>query len=592
MSADSAARSWPAVLIVAAILLVYVSSLGNGFIAWDDDSLVYENPLVMSLSPETVKGAWTSYDPELYIPLTILTYQLENRAFGSDPFWYHLTNVLLHALNAVLAWALLRRWIASGWAAIAGALIFALHPLNTEAVAWISARKDLLASAFFLFSLLGYLRFRQTEGRRTYVLSVLSFLFALLSKVSVLTLPLVLILVDWREGRNMRDRRVWIEKIPYALLSIIFLIIALLGKTTNIRSLETGETLLLAAKSMAAALTRFVAPVNLSIAYHQSDPVTITDASFLLSVLAVLAIGAWSVWSLRGTKLVAFAAAFWLLAFLPSFATFSKSGGIFYTSDRYAYLPMIGMLVIIASALERLFRAPRPGWMRTGAATMAAFVVIVSGWTARARSLEWIDSETIFLDALATSPDTPVIHVSLGAIAYNRGDAAQARASNERALALDPAYVPALNNLAALDIEESKLSDARGRLERAIVLDPESVQAHLNLGLLQEREGKPAESEASYRRVLALNRRDPIAWNNLCALFVNVGRVDEAITACEQAVQLQPGYIQAWSNLGSALGKAERYEEALRAFLRATELDPAKREQADALREELQKGAR
>jgi hypothetical protein len=221
--------------LVLALLLVVAAAYGRtvvfDFVNWDDGTLVYANPIVMELTGwSALKAAFTSYDPELYIPLTFLTYQIEHALVVLHPALYHLTNVCLHIGNTLLVyWLLLLLSRGRRDIAFLTALLFALHPINAEAVSWVSARKDLLSGFFALASSIAYLRSRT----RFPWPSVLLFLCALLSKVSVVLLPPVFLLFDWLLNDHVTRRDI-VRKWPFALLSSLFIAVALLGKTSNL----------------------------------------------------------------------------------------------------------------------------------------------------------------------------------------------------------------------------------------------------------------------------------------------------------------------------------------------------------------------
>ena len=203
-------RAFPFLIIACAALITYAPSLRNGFVIWDDDTLITGNPLVQSFSPVTVKGAFTSYDPELYVPLTIVSYQVEHSIVGNEPLLYHIDNLLLHIITSCLVFLLLQLLGIDWIIALLGGLLFAVHPINSEAVSWMSARKDLLAGVFGLASLVLYLKYQ----KNSYVTLSLSkrewsfafFLLALLSKASAITLPLVMLLIDWfQQKKTLRE---------------------------------------------------------------------------------------------------------------------------------------------------------------------------------------------------------------------------------------------------------------------------------------------------------------------------------------------------------------------------------------------------
>lgn len=530
-----------AIAVIAAVsLVIYAQSLQNGFVIWDDDSLVYENPLVQELSLRTLKGIFTSYDPELYIPFTLLSFQVEHALFGFAPFFYHLTNLLLHIVAGGLVFLFLRQLRISAWIAFGCALLFAVHPINTEAVAWVSARKDLLASVFSLGALVLYQRYLLQRRMIFFYGTLLLFLLALLSKASAIMLPAMFLLLDWFERR--KDRCVLTEKIPFFLLSAVFLGIALAGKARNIESLTLIETLLLAAKSAAFSVKMFLFPAGISVIYQQSGPITIADSSFFVSLMTVLTLGVFIALSLRRTRTIAFSFLFFLLAFAPSFANFSKADAVYYFSDRYIYLAQIGLLFLLGQAIDHTLRR-RGQVMRASVSTAFAVVIIIFGWTAHARSLVWAESVKLFTDALSANVQSAVMRGNLGLLYHRRGQAEAAEREYLQALEIDPRHWRTLTNLGFLYQEQGKRDAARELYGRALEANPRSEEAHVNVG----------------------------------TLLLDDGKADEAIAHFRSAIGINPSFAPAYANLASAYAKKQMYKEALDASLRALELDPSRK---------------
>ena len=545
-------KALPVLLLVAVVFLTYVSVLRNGFVVWDDDSLVYENPLVTHLNAATVKGIFTSYDPELYIPLTLFSFQVEHALFGFDPFFYHFTNLLLHCANTVLVFFLLQRLGLKKGMAFFLALLFGLHPINSEAVAWVSARKDLLAACFFLGSLSAYLNYLSSRSMRWYWGAFLLFLCALLSKVVVLFLPLVLLLIDWRQGR--RGLSVWREKWPFFLLSAVFLIVALFGKTQNIASLSLWQTLLLSLKSTAFSLWSVLWPWQLSLVYQQSGPIQLASVAFLLSTVTVTLLAALTLWSLHRTKVVAFAMAWYVLLLLPTFSNFSKAGSYFYFSDRYVYLPQIGLLLLLGITLEHLAQRGLSRVVLRSGQIVSVLLLLCFGWTAHGRTLLWHDSETLFRDALSKNPQSAVMHFNMAVVDQKHGNLAEAEAAYRLVLAKNPHYAKAHNNLGLLLAVQGKTEEARREYEAAIASDPQSADALNNLG----------------------------SW------YMDRGEIDRAIVFFQQAIAADAHLLRAYYNLGASLGKQERYEEALEVYAQAFAFDPSRQQEYEQLKRALQ----
>ena len=579
----------PAAFFLVA-LLVYGTSLRNGFVALDDDILVTENLAIRMISPASLAFIFTHFDPELYIPLTFLSYQVDYLVGGLRPFVFHLTNLLLHTANAGLVFALMRHLLCSPhqpapaadpantanpahacgmrywrdlrrWIPFAVAALFLVHPLNTEAVAWVSARKDVLSAFFFLLSLVMYIeyvdRMENTECKMKnegmfYIFSIGAFALALMAKVSIVTLPAVLLLLDWYMGRRI-DKRSIGNKIPYFLLAFLFGIIALFGKKDVLSETTFQDGLLIAAKGTAFYLSKFLLPTGLSVLYPYTEEITV--GAFLIPLLVSFSLLTLLLTAfLRKWRTVAFSLSVFLLALFPSFVNFTKASDIYFASDRYMYLPMVGLLALVGWGFTKLHActtqtrassalAPksRPSTsLRTStcAYVILPLVILVFSFLSFRQSLLWRDTETLFAHVLSLFPDSHLAHnkfggslldrgetaaavrhfeeslrwkpnprayFNLGIVAIGNGDLETAHIANERALALDPDYAPAYENLGFLQWEEGDRAGAKASFEQAAALDPFSLQARLNLAAIETQSGSTERAAALLREVLALD---------------------------------------------------------------------------------------
>lgn len=399
-------------------LLVYTPSLRNGFVNWDDGLLIMNNPWIAGLTWVNIRHAFTSYDPELYIPLTLLSYQVNYAIAGLAPWIYHLTNLLLHIVNVLLLFVIALQLIGKKTAAFAAALLFAIHPLHTEAVAWAAARKDVLSAAFLFLALVSFLRYRITKKFGWYGLSIASFALGLLSKVSILTAPFALIGIDWLEGK-ISFRRSVRDALPYFGLSMIFGIVSLFGKIPQ--STFVYDKILIGARAAAFLVQKLLFPWGLTVFYPYTKPISLMTPDILFSVIIVLAISIACVLAIRFSRWPLFAWIIFLLFLIPTFTNMAKGKNymldVYVTSDRYAYAASIGPLLLAGLAFDELIL--RWKWWGNGA---LACVTILFGILTFRQSLTWKDSEAMFRHAVDVSPNAYIAHQNLGTILGNRGD--------------------------------------------------------------------------------------------------------------------------------------------------------------------------
>lgn len=468
----------------------YLSSLSNNFVAWDDDLLITQNPIIQEFSTASVYKAFTSYDPELYVPLTLLSYQLDHLIAGLNPFIYHFTNLLLHIANVLLLVWIARLMGLKRWSALALAALFAVHPLNTEAVAWASARKDLLSSFFMLWSVGAYLRYTEEGSRRWYTCSILLALLGMLSKVTVIMIPAVLLLLDWYRERPLRSALT--DKIPFAILSIAFAIIAMLGKETS--SAFLWEKFLIGFKAITLYLFNFIAPLNLSVLYPYTEPISFSTPDIALSAaltIAITTVALW-LWRAKNIRLPLFAWGWYILLLLPTFNNATKGRNelldVYVGSDRYAYLPIIGLLLLILIPLERRME-------RLPAASVSILVMILLSFSliAHKQSLTWKDSTSLFTQAAKVSPNSYVAHTNIGTQLFHNGDIDGALGSYQKALTIR-SDATAWFNVGQIMILKEEPAKAEQAFRAAIKASPLEIDAHLQLARLLLQRGESGEA--------------------------------------------------------------------------------------------------
>lgn len=388
--------------------------------------LIVEHPIIRGLTLHHVYRAFTSYDPELFIPLTLLSYQINYDIGGLQPFGYHLGNVLLHVGNAVLVGAIAGKLLNGKWNMEHGwnvpysmivVLLFALHPLHTEAVVWASARKDVLSAFFFLLSVWMYVRARgrqmaERRWKRWYWWSVGIFALALLSKVSVLTWPLILPLLDWYRGEAW-NKGMLRRAAPYCGLSVVFGIVALGGKIANTGFLF--EKILIGCRAVTLLLQKFFVPVHLSPLYPFTKPIALSTPELGLSVLFVLFVSVLVVWcaSRQHWRLPLFAWGWFLLLLAPSFSNVMKGHNelldIYVTSDRYAYLPSVGGLLVAGWLIAKFAeRFPRM------VAVVTSITIISLGALTYRQSLVWKNTLILFTHVSVVQPSAYVAWSNIG----------------------------------------------------------------------------------------------------------------------------------------------------------------------------------
>lgn len=567
-------RQWVllAVLIVGVAFFVYSRWLWNEFVIWDDDYLIVNNPLIRGLSFTNIKAAFTSYDPELYVPLTYISYQINYVIGGLTAFIYHLTNLLLHATNALLVGMIAYRLSDKNrWIATAVSLLFAVHPLHTEAVIWASARKDVLSATFFLMSLSLYLKHRESELRSTYIWSVVSFFLGLLSKVSVITLPLILLLLDWREKQPW-NRKMLVEKLPYFGLSVIFGIVSLFGKQQQISHTSLLETSLIMIKSTVFYLEKMILPLDLSPMYPFTGSISLLSPEFFVPLIFLAILIAFAAWSLKRTREVMFALGFLLLSIGPSLINFRKGeeGDIYLASDRYAYIASFAVIFLVCMMLWKL----RERFSTMMINVTVGVLILVFGSLGYAQGAIWQNSETLFKSVIASYPQAQAAHHNLGVLYQQQGHPQMALDKYQNALQIAP-KASTESNVGDIFRESGMYAEAGTHYQRALVINPRSVDAMLGLGLLFLQQNDVKQAIIAMQSAVEFGPDDSRTHLNYGAALMAAKRIDDAIAEYQKATELDPLNAAAFFNLAVAFERSGDTDASQEALARALELDPS-----------------
>ena len=479
-------------------VLIYARTASYGFLSWDDNLLIGENYSVLNFSPSVF---WT-YDPELYIPMTLLSFQINYAFSGANPFWFHITNVVLHAGNALLVYILITLILKNKFTAFFTALIFAAHPINTEAVAWVSARKELLSAFFFLGSFICYVK-AGNGIRKIYSLSVIFFILAMMSKVTAIVLPAVLAVHDYTNGNfnaNSKAKIIsFMRRIALFLIpAVIFAVIAFVGKSQAVAELTIIQVLLLAARSASFDLQKFFVPLNFSAIYPAPDPISIGNPAIVFSIITITTLSLLA-FVFRKNRFAILGACWFVITLSPSFLAYMRSNGISMAADRYAYMPSIGLtlfFVVIASAILK---------NRKYSSAFIGAIVILLSFAAFSRSKVWANSEALFTDVLQKNPSSYVAYNNIGNEYLRKGDLDDARILFEKAISLKPDFADALNSLGAVYGKAGKYDMAEEYILKAIESNPNLADAHFNLGGVYFMRNEFEKAIGKYKAALKIN---------------------------------------------------------------------------------------
>lgn len=548
----------------------YGSSLSNNFVFWNDPSLIYQNVVVKDLSFERMKMAFTRYDPELYIPLTFLSYQLDYKIAGLNPFVYHLDSLIIHTLNALLTTTLILMISGSWWIALFTGLLFAVHPMNVEAVAWASSRKDVLSTFFFLLSLLAYIRYRDKGKRYAYFLSIVAFVLALLSKVNVAIFPFVLLLSDFRKKRAW-SWPLFCEKIPFFLFSAVFGIIGWYGKQYTLRLLTLPQKVLLPFKSIVFYLQKLLFPLHLSAIYPYNQPITFYSTDIVVSVLftLVFAFIIFHLW-LRARE-ITFGILFFIITLFPTLLDTYKGEDISFASDHYVYLPSIGFFFFVCMSAYYLCKKHPPALkICTGALIVA---LLVFSRMSASQAVVWHDSEKLFGNTLQYYPDALGARLNLITLYMEQHNMDKAL-QQVGALMLHEPRGRVHHLLGDIYLEENSYFEAESEYKKSIEFDPNNPDHYASLGIAYANRGEYKEAIDELQTAIALNPQYLLAHSTLSSIYLKQSRFKDAEEESRNIVTLQPFFPWGHYLLGITLEKQQRIPEAVKEYQKAMELDP------------------
>jgi len=577
--ATGAAAPGPRRLALAALLCVltalcYLPALHGGFI-WDDRVLLTENAMVRA--QDGLYRFWLTTQAYDYWPLTATTFWVEWRLWGTDPTGYHATNLALHALEALLLWALLARLRVPG--AYLAALLFAVHPVNVESVAWIAQRKNLVALLFLEIAVLLYLRSdpdpsaeKVDLANRWYWLSAAAFVLAMLGKGSAAVLPLILLLVAWwRRGRlARRDVLRVLPFFPIAAGLVAVNVWFQVHGAGTVREASPIQRLLGAGAVVWFYLSKALLPLRLSFIYPQWH-IDARDARWWLPLLAAVAVTLALWWDRARARPLLAAWLFFAIGLLPvmGFADvyFMKYALV---ADHYAHIALIGVVALVAAAWSRWAQGARRGPALAAAAALVGTLALL---TARQAAL-YRDEEPLYAATLAANPACWLCHHNLGILLADRGRADEAARHYEQALALKPDLTGARVNLGLLLDAAGRSAEALPHLQEAARADPGSWRAHYDVGIVLAHAGRWSEAVRAYEAALALRPGDAAAHNALGSAWQELGDDARARSEFEQALKLDPNDADAHSRLGLSYARARMLPQAIAALERAAALRP------------------
>ncbi len=530
-----------ALLLAFATLLVYLPVGRFSFLDFDDPTYVTSNSQVIcGLTGADISWAFTAFHAGNWHPLTWLSHMLDCQLFGPNAGAQHFVNVLWHALNVMLLFLWLTQLTGRMGPAMFIAALFAWHPLHVESVAWISERKDVLSTGFALLTLLAYTHYAQNHDRRSLWLALIAFTLGLLAKPMLVTLPCVLLLLDyWPLQRLIPFKKALLEKMPFFALTVISCVVTFIAQHRGEAVLSLAQESLWnrlenAPLAVAGYLGKLFMPVDLCVLYPLREHIPLWQVALAVTVLAVISAIAWNWRSKRPYFLMGW---LWFLGMLVPVIGLVQVG-VQAMADRYMYIPSIGFFIagvfLLAEWAERM-QTPRA--IETGFAAVICSACILG---TEYQLPFWQDSETLFRRAIAVTTNNDVAHLNLGAALASQGRYDEAIEQFQDALRIRTGWYQIHNNIGMIMDIDQRPAEAVAEFRQAIQLDPRIPAVHNNLGATLVELGQYAEAQKEFAEA---ERLDPqYAWPHVetAKLLLAQGRDVDAVAELRTAIQLQP----------------------------------------------------
>jgi tetratricopeptide (TPR) repeat protein len=600
------------VILAIITLAIFWQVRDHAFINLDDDRYITENPHVQAgITFENLKWALTTGHASNWHPLTWLSHMLDVELFGLKAGRHHLMNVFFHIVNTLLLFLILHRMTGALWQSAFVATIFALHPLHVESVAWVAERKDVLSTLFWMLTLGAYGYYVKRPGYRRYLLVIVCFILGLMSKPMLVTIPFVLLLLDfWPLGRlqpakhagpdsrnashpedptrkkrkaanssavKAVDREEWLmyplrwtvirplllEKVPLLTLAVLSSIITIISQQramASLMELSVDARIANALVSYVKYIGKMIWPLDLAVFYP--NPYVQPWWSVLGAVLILSAATVLFIWKSKRFPYLSVGWLWYLGTLVPVIGLVQVGSQAM--ADRYSYVPLIGIFIMIAWGVPDFLK--NWGHRKTVLGVLSGIAILACAVVTWAQVQLWRDSITLFSHTLKVTTGNYFIHNNMGIALSDQRKFEDAFVHYKAALLINPKYVKAWENLGIYYEESGRNAEAIEAYEQARRLDPNDAKTWNSLGSAYGKSGQTAKALETLRQALRIDPAYDEAWNNLGNAYGGNGETAKAIEAFQQALRFNPKYAKAWNNLGIAYEESGQSVKAIEAF--------------------------
>lgn len=561
-------------MIIALLsVAVFIPALQNGFVNWDDPRYVYENQHIRTIDFTFFKWMFTGFHFANWHPLTWLSHAIDYAVWGLDPMGHHLTSILLHGLNTFLVVILITRLIQIAHpgkdehgfnvpltAGVVTGLLFALHPIHVESVAWVSERKDLLCAFFFLLSMLSYLKYSSSgQQKKHYILCLLFFILALMSKPMAVTLPVVFIILDLYplERLSLKTyRRVLIEKLPFFVLSLASSVITVMAQQTE-GAISTSETLPLADRVLTAFhalmfyLNKMVWPTGLAPIYPYPSEILLFSPKYMGAFISTVIITIISILLWRRQKVFFAAWAYYIITLLPVLGIIQVGSQA--AADRYTYLPSLGPFLLAGLGTAFIYRKFIVNRFRVlFFVPLIILFCVLSLFSVRQTKI-WENSVTLWKHDLSLYPDTSFkAYVNLGKAYFDLNDYPNALENLNKAIDINPGNDTAYYNRGAVYLSQDRNNEAIEDFNKAIEVNPRHWEAYFNRGRTYYASGGYEKAIDDFSKVIEINPEFEEVYYNMGTIYASVFNDHiKALKYYSRAIEIKPDYASAYHNRGT-----------------------------------------
>jgi Tfp pilus assembly protein PilF len=550
------------------------------FIIYDDSMFILDNKNIQAgFDRSSVSWAFTTLLSSNWHPLTWISLMLDYKMYGTSAGGYHLTNVLIHLVNTLLLFLIFGRMTGGLWQSGFVAALFAVHPLHVESVAWVFERKDVLSAMFWLLTMAAYAYYADNPSRRRYVWVFIAFGLGLMSKPMLVTLPFVLLLLDYwplrrfQGGAFIVGRRLILEKIPLIVLSAVISAITIhaqgsSGALKSFGDIGLSDRMVNAVVSYGGYVAKMLWPVNLACFYPY--PTSFHISVVLLSVIFIGAVCFFSFRYIRTAPYLTMGWLWYLITLLPVCGIIQVGDQAM--ADRYTYIPLIGLFIAIAWGIPDLLKGNlfyRYFIPVAAGATLLLLVILTFKQTA-----VWRDSRSLFEHAIAVTEGNYVLHNNLGGYLMGHKRFSEAASHFEKAVQIKPRNEYYLNNLGIALFRQNRYEEAMTYYLRAIAINPRSADTHYNAADVCLFSGRENEALEYYKKALHLRPGNAVAENNVAEILIRQEKLDEAIIYLRAAIKLNPDYAVARNTLAVVLTRKNQISEAIDELNEALRINP------------------